>query len=107
MALRIGQPSAASYPAVLPEEPITDGPVEEVPALLEEGSGLTDGSAVEWIQEALDLCKGYDHSDDLQYALEQALVHLVGPSAVGATEPAETPTEEVPVEPIVDEDEEA
>lgn len=95
MALRIGggmpQIDAASNPAVMPE----DEPID-APALPDEAMELAPsepGSVVEWLQEAIDLCNQYQCPEELAYALEQALVHLIGPSAVGATEPAMPPAE--------------
>ena len=97
MALRIGQPQAASYPAVLPEEELpVEATVEEASELPVTGQSM-DGNAVEWLQEALDLCKSYNCPEDLRYALEQSLIHLIGPSAVEATEPPEMPVEEAPI----------
>lgn len=98
MALRIGgRMPEQPQEAMLPEEPM-DMPVEEAVEL----APAEPGSAVEWLQEALDLCGAYQCPEDLAYALEQALVHLIGPSAVGATEPAVPPMEppvELPAEP--------
>lgn len=105
--LRIGgimpQVSATSQPAILPEDdmPMAD-PVEEMS--VGEPMGMEPGSVVEWIQEAIDLCKQAPHSDDLAYALEQALTLLIGPSAVGATEPMEPePVNTMSVEPPIEE----
>src|SRR3990167_1926066 len=103
MALRIGpeagmmpQMNAASNPAVLPEEedPMMDMPAEmpEMPA-----APPMDGNAVEWMQEALDICKQANCPEELAYAIEQALVHLIGPSAIEATESLE-PTDDIPVD---------
>lgn len=113
MALRIGGPPTAGMmpqmspgvagQAVLPEDemPMED-PIEEMS--VEEPMGLEPGSVVEWIQEAIDLCKQTPHSDDLAYALEQALTLLIGPSAVGATEPLEPePVDTISVEAPVEE----
>ena len=97
MALRIGQPEAAGYPAVLPEEELTTEQLPELP--MEEPDALApmdSGSVVEWLQEALDICKSYECPEELAYALEQALTMLIGPSAVSATEPA--PPMEEPLE---------
>lgn len=105
MALRIGQPQAASYPAVLPEEPAAPEVPMDMPAEAMPEAPMTEGSAVEWLQEAIDLCKQYQCPEELAYALEQSLVHLIGPSAVGATEapepeaPAPPPAEEPAEEP--------
>lgn len=108
MALRIGQPEAAGFPAVLPEEE-AEMPMEMPEELPAEGP-MESGSVVEWLQEAMDICRNYDCPEELVYALEQALVLLIGPSAVGATEsveePVTAPEEDVPAEePEDDEDE--
>ena len=111
MALRIGQPAATSYPAVLPEEELPlEAPVEDIPEMpaMGQSTPMDGGSVVEWLQEAMDLCNQYQCPEDLAYAIEQALVHLIGPSAVGATEPAmEAPIEEPVTEEPVEEEEEA
>ena len=110
MALRIGQSQSASYPAVLPtdEEGLTTEPeaaIEEaVQEPLVEEAPIESGSVVEWLQEAIDICKSYECPEELSYALEQALALLIGPSAVGATETA--PVEEVEPEPAPEEVEE-
>lgn len=112
MALRIGQPQAASYPAVMPEEELpVEAPAEEIPELpvMEEPMPMEPGSVVEWLQEAIDICKSYDCPEELAYALEQALALLIGPSAVEATESVPEPviTPEAPVDSEEPEDEEA
>ena len=103
MALRIGpeagmmpQMNAASNPAVLPEE---EDPMMEMPAEVPEmpAAPPMDGNAVEWMQEALDIAKQDGCSEDLFNAIEQALIHLVGPSAIEATESLET-TDDIPVD---------
>lgn len=111
MALRIGgglpQMEAASDPAMMMDEaPMPEMPLEPVEAPVSDMGG---GSVVEWLQEAMDLCNQYQCPEDLAYAIEQALVHLIGPSAVGATEPAiepEIPAEEPVAEELPAEDEE-
>ena len=117
MALRIGQAQAASYPAVLDtdEEGLTGAPsvqdaaIEEAvqEPLVDEpmDSSMESGSAVEWLQEAVDLCQQYQCPEDLAYAVEQALIHLIGPSAVGATESPEAPVSEPESAPVVEEEE--
>ena len=119
MALRIGGPMGQMNAASPPTAPAAAMPPEEqaitpeaLQAPVEEPMGMEGGSAVEWLQEAMDLCRGTPHSEDLAYALEQALIHLVGPSAVGATEsigpePVETEPEapSAPAEPPAEEEE--
>ena len=95
MALRIGQPQAASHPAVLDtdEEGLINeqaAPAVEDEPLVEESGSMEGGSVIEWLQEALDIGKQAGCPEELLYALEQALVHLIGPAAVGATEPVES-----------------
>ena len=102
MALRIGQPQAVGFPAVLPEEELpVEAPMEEAPMALPDEA--EPGSVAEWLQEALDICRAAQCPEELGYALEQALVMLLGPSAVEATESVEempvSAPEEVPAEP--------
>ena len=71
-----------------------EAPVEEAP--IEEPMDMGPGSVAEWIQEALDICQQAQCPEELAFALEQALTLLIGPSAVGATEPMVSP--EIPEE---------
>lgn len=93
MALRVGQMNAAAQPAVLPEEqpPAAPPAPEEMAPDMPMNQPMEAGSVVEWLQEALDICKQYQCPDGLEEALEQALVLLIGPSAVGATEEVSAP----------------